>query len=561
MSPLRPAPRLLVKTLAVTFTTVTLLLVIVFVVVMVSVRDEIRRDVATDLRSGERIFAALEMRRDRELRAHAAMLAENPLLKAALDRYDVKTSTSDGAARAQLLAKIDSELKTVSEHVESDVVAVADAHQKTLAVVGRLADRWPQGQAVSNLGGLQRDAFDGIVRTNGTVFRVVAVPLLSGNVGLGTLYLATSLDQPYADELAGLAGTQTAIIVDRRLLVSTLSPEAASQFGVAIAATQSIDGTMDLAGESHAFRQLMDVGNASIYALGSIDASSRPATQHVLRLIAVIALGATALAFGASLWLARMVSEPVGQLSASIAAMAAAHDLNGRLVATRSSRELDRLTDTFNALMASVATAEAETEAAYAGAIRSFATALDARDPYTAGHSERVSALSVAIGRALGLPAQDVEVLRLGALLHDIGKIGVPDDVLRKPGALTASEFNVIKTHPVLGARILRSVPFLAPHLPIVELHHERPDGRGYPRGLRGDHIPLHARIVHVADAYDAMTSTRAYRNARSSGEALGELWRCAGTEFHVAIVGALATVLPAVPCENADLAGQKSPP
>ena len=103
----------------------------------------------------------------------------------------------------------------------------------------------------------------------------------------------------------------------------------------------------------------------------------------------------------------------------------------------------------------------------------------------------------------------------------------------------------------MLGARILRSVPFLAPHIPIVELHHERPDGRGYPHGLRGDDIPLAARIVHVADAYDAMTSARAYRAARPSGDALRELWRCAGTEFHAEIVGALATALPGVTSDD----------
>jgi putative nucleotidyltransferase with HDIG domain len=137
--------------------------------------------------------------------------------------------------------------------------------------------------------------------------------------------------------------------------------------------------------------------------------------------------------------------------------------------------------------------------------------------------------------------------LRLGALLHDIGKIGVPDDVLRKPGTLTPAEYDKIKEHPVLGARILRSVPFLASHIPIVELHHERPDGQGYPHGLRDEDIPLAARIVHVADAYDAITSARAYRTARSSGDALRELWRHAGTMFHAEIVLALATALPSV--------------
>jgi putative nucleotidyltransferase with HDIG domain len=275
--------------------------------------------------------------------------------------------------------------------------------------------------------------------------------------------------------------------------------------------------------------------------------------RQAMRNLGFTALGAIGLALLGSITLARLLADPVGDLSTSLARMAATHDVTARLPLTGSSREIDALTETFNDLIASVAVAESETEAAYTGAIRALAAALDARDPYTAGHSDRVSVLSVAIGRTLSLSADDLEVLRLGALLHDIGKIGVPDDVLRKPSALTAAEFDTIKQHPVLGARILRSVPFLARHIPIVELHHERPDGRGYPVGLRGDGIPLAARIVHVADAYDAMTSARAYRGARPSGDALRELWRCAGTEFHAEIVGALATALPGVTSDEGE--------
>jgi putative nucleotidyltransferase with HDIG domain len=203
------------------------------------------------------------------------------------------------------------------------------------------------------------------------------------------------------------------------------------------------------------------------------------------------------------------------------------------------------MTTAFNDLMRGLSAAEAETRSAYLGAIRALAAALDARDPYTAGHSERVGTLSVMMGRMMNLEAGALEVLRLGALLHDIGKIGVADEILHKEGPLTPEEFEQIKRHPALGARILRQVPFLAPHLPIVELHHERPDGRGYPFGLRGEDIPLDARIVHVADAFDAMTSARAYRAALHASVAFAELQRFSGTQFDPACVEALLAAMP----------------
>ena len=212
--------------------------------------------------------------------------------------------------------------------------------------------------------------------------------------------------------------------------------------------------------------------------------------------------------------------------------MAKARDFDQPLPRTGGSRELDTLTATFNELRTAVSLAEAESEAAYLGVIGALATALDARDPYTAGHSQRVADLSVAIGRQMQLSDADLETLRLGALLHDIGKIGVSDAVLRKPTKLTADEFEQIKLHPTLGARILKPLRFLDAQLAIVELHHERPDGRGYPHGLKGDEIPMFARIVHVADAFDAMTSARAYRGALPVAAAVGELWRLIGVDF-----------------------------
>ena len=544
----RRPPRLVVKTLAVTFGTVFLLLVVVFIVVTVSVRDQVRQAVGTNLASSQRLFATLETRRQHELVTQAAALAENPTLKAALDTYQAESRTGDSAVKAQLLRTIDAELDKVAAGVEADALVLVDMHQNTMSAAGRLSDRWPRGRSVALVTSKEGNNVDGIARMGGAVFGVVVVPLLvSDGTTIGSLYLATSLDTRYAEELAQLAGTRTAIISDGLILASTLSPVAARQFESAVAVAKPVDGVIVLDGESHAYRRLVAVGDTVFYALGSIDESSRGAMGKAMQNLALIAVGAIVLALVGSFSLARLLAEPIGRLSTSLAAMAASHDVAARLPLSGSSREIDALTETFNVLMASVQEAEAQTDAAYTGAIRALATALDARDPYTAGHSERVSVISVAIGRTLLLPADDLEVLRLGALLHDIGKIGVPDDVLRKPGALTDAEYAAIKLHPVLGARILRSVPFLARHISIVELHHERPDGRGYPGGLRGDDIPLAARIVHVADAYDAITSARAYRGARPSGDALRELWRCAGTEFHAEIVGALANALPGV--------------
>ncbi len=550
----RRPPRLLVKTLAVSFVTVFLLLVIVFVVVSVSVGDQVRQSVTANLESSQRMFAALENRRQREQVAQASMLAENPTLKAALDTYQVEARTSSDAVKAQLLATIDGELKKLAGSVESDAVVLVDMHQNALASAGRMGERFPRGRAVALASG-REGTFDGIARMGESVFRVVAVPLRFGDgTSVGTLYLATSLDGAYAEELARLAGTKTAIISDGLMLASTLPPGVAREFESKVAATRLEADTIPLNGESYAYRRLVAVGGTSFYALGSIDESSRGAMRQAMGNLALTAVGASILALVGSLTLARLLSQPIRRLAKSLSQMAASHDVTSRLPLTGSSSEIDALTETFNDLMASVALAEAQTEAAYTGAIRALATALDARDPYTAGHSDRVSVLSVAIGRTMALSPDDLEVLRLGALLHDIGKIGVPDEVLRKPGPLTDPEFELIKQHPVLGARILRNVPFLSRHIAIVELHHERPDGRGYPAGLSGDDIPLAARIVHVADAYDAMTSARAYRGARPSGDALRELWRCAGTEFHADIVGALANALPGVTSETGDL-------
>ncbi|PWK15882.1 HD-GYP domain-containing protein [Tumebacillus permanentifrigoris] len=182
-----------------------------------------------------------------------------------------------------------------------------------------------------------------------------------------------------------------------------------------------------------------------------------------------------------------------------------------------------------------------------------FASSLEKRDPYTAGHSERVAQYAVYIAEELGMSTAELKVIHLGGLLHDIGKIGIPDHVLNKPDRLTVDEYDIMKQHPVIGEELLRGV-YTASQLlndserermlEIVLSHHERPDGRGYPFGLIEEQIPLFAKITAVADAYDAMTSNRAYRNAMSKDQAARILDEGKGTQFWTPAVDAFLRVL-----------------
>jgi len=173
-------------------------------------------------------------------------------------------------------------------------------------------------------------------------------------------------------------------------------------------------------------------------------------------------------------------------------------------------------------------------------AVESLAQALDARDHYTRGHSENVTRRAVAIARAMGLPTETLAKLRIAGLLHDIGKIGTPDNILNKQGRLTQEEWQLVRTHPSVGASILAKAPLLTEVIPIVLGHHEHFDGSGYPHRLVGEDIPLGARILAVADAYDAMTSHRPYRPAMSHEDALAELKANAGRQFDPKVVAAL---------------------
>ncbi len=181
-------------------------------------------------------------------------------------------------------------------------------------------------------------------------------------------------------------------------------------------------------------------------------------------------------------------------------------------------------------------------------AVRALVRLVEVKDEYTCGHAERVADLSDRVAEEMGLPAQERYWIRIGAILHDVGKVGVPLEVLTKPGPLDDREYWAMRRHPDLGADLLATVEALAPAVPLVRQHHERIDGCGYPRGLSGDQVPLATRIVSVVDSWDAMTTTRPYRDALPHAVAVQELLDHRGTQFDADVVDALLRIVRPAP-------------
>ena len=257
-----------------------------------------------------------------------------------------------------------------------------------------------------------------------------------------------------------------------------------------------------------------------------------------LRLILLILFTVAALiTLVIGLTLAGAITRPVQRLVHAMGAVAGG-DLAQRAPAGPSD-EIGYLGKVFNLMTAGLQEKTQALEDTYFAAIEALARAIDARDPYTFGHSARVALFSLEIADELGYPQERREGLRRAALLHDIGKIGIEDQILRKAGALNYAEAKQMREHPVIGHQMLKDVPFLHSSLSGIRHHHERWDGTGYPDTLGGDAIPLQVRILSVADVFDALTSDRPYRDAMSIGDAMETITREAGRQFDPAVVAA----------------------
>jgi HD-GYP domain-containing protein (c-di-GMP phosphodiesterase class II) len=258
------------------------------------------------------------------------------------------------------------------------------------------------------------------------------------------------------------------------------------------------------------------------------------------------------LGIGCILVLSSFITRPIKELSRGVNELKEGRRSKLRIY---SHDELGNLTASFNQMTELITRQQArlggyaaELEEAYVSTVKVLAAAIDARDPFTHGHSTRVSRLSVRIGAALGLSHQELEDLEIASLFHDVGKLKTPDFVLLKDGPLDPQEHHEISNHSENGAAILGRAPSLQKYMPAVRHHHEWFNGEGYPDGLQGDDIPLYAAIIAIADAYDAMTSSRPYKEARSRESALKELSLFAGRQFNPRLVDIFHQVIESHP-------------
>lgn len=276
-------------------------------------------------------------------------------------------------------------------------------------------------------------------------------------------------------------------------------------------------------------------------AFASVDRMIRATLQW-----AAIAL---ALAIAVSIIFASGIARPIRILTQRSSEIAQGN--YQQRVELKTHNEIGELAENFNVMSASIETAIAQLKKAahenhllFINSVRMLAAAIDAKDPYTRGHSERVARYAIGIGKNLGLSEKEMRDLRISALLHDVGKIGIDDRILRKPGALSEDEFEVMKGHPAKGAVIMSGVAQLIDIIPGMKYHHEKWSGGGYPDGLEGEQIPMQARIVAIADTFDAMTTNRPYQKAMEVGYVVEKIKSFAGTRFDPRVVEAFANAV-----------------
>jgi putative nucleotidyltransferase with HDIG domain len=513
------------------------------------VRQEFRASVRETQSSLAHMRSAAEQRNRRILK----VVAENPALKNGLQL--ALERRGDAEARRTL----EDQLMEMGEELGFEVLSISDAVGKPLAGAMREGGGWtrfdpgatplPREGYFTSGGKTYQASSAGMdvadenlgTLTVGERFELSSLPVATILTREGKIIVSHGVQESAAELQSSLAHCSPGAECEARLASGTylFTPMEVAPIEAAPPEAEEIEaGAEPPVGVAGPKKQ---AAGYQLRSVVNLDSAARP-IQVMLRnsfsIASVLALvGALILSWVSSRSIVRPISEMVARLRES--------EATGELPdfpANGSGRaggvqEIRELRDSFARAAGAVREGRERLRQASVEFIQSLASALDARDPYTAGHSRRVSQYACAIARSMKLPPKELEEVRVGALLHDIGKIGITDSILQKPGRLSEEENRLIQEHPSIGRRILDGVQGLQPYLGVVELHHENWDGSGYPHGLRREETPLAARIVKIADAYDAMTSDRPYRRGMPHEEALAVIAKFAGTQMDPNVV------------------------
>lgn len=493
------------------------------------VQATVRDGLHTSLRESQVAIANIHAKGDLQNSRFLRVAGENSALKAGIQLLRANPGSADARST------VEDQLRELGERMGFDFMMVSTPGGAPMAGVVRNGTQvGHKGQLVPlNLSQVDR-AESSFLLLGGRTFQVASVPVDENDENIGRLSVGEFFD--FSD-----LSTQVALVHEGKVVQANIANVPAQQLENALTGCTlqaecdlRLNGTnwISLPMESYS-------GGYVLLSLKNVDEATTPIQSRLKKLFFQLALAYVLVALISSLGSSNSIVKPIAAVVSHLRNAARTGKLRELESLPSSILEIQELAEIYNQAANSVRASGERLESAYLQFVGSLANALDARDPYTAGHSRRVSELSCAVAVALGLRDDEVEKIRIGALLHDIGKIGVSDSVLRKPGRLTEEEFSLVKQHPVIGKRILEGVQGFAPYLNAVELHHENWDGSGYPKRLVAEETPTDARIIHVADAYDAMTTDRSYRHGMTHEKAISILKEFAGIQFDPRIVEA----------------------
>jgi HD-GYP domain-containing protein (c-di-GMP phosphodiesterase class II) len=495
--------------------------------VQMTVRDGLH----TSLRESQIAIANIHAKGDLQNSRFLKVAGENSALKAGIQILHANPKSADARST------VEDQLRELGEHMGFDLMLISAPNGSPLAGVSRESlPKHPYGQLVPL--GVSQLGFNksGFLRFGERTFQVASVPIDLDGENIGILSVGEFFD---FEDLT----TLVALVHNGKVVDSNLPGISEPQLERALSVcNESSECDVRIGGANWIAMPMQNYADGyALLSFQNVDEANAPIQSRLHKLFLTLAFFSVIFAlvssFGSSNSIVKPIAVVVDHLRNAVQ--------TGKLIEFEQQPsailEIQELAEIYNKAAASVRISGETLQSAYFQFVGSLASALDARDPYTAGHSHRVSQFSAAIAMALELPHSDVERIRIGALLHDIGKIGIGDSVLQKPARLTDEEFALVRQHPVIGRKILEGVEGFASYLAAVELHHENWDGSGYPHGQKGNETPIDARIIHVADAYDAMTTKRSYRSGMSHEQAISILVDNAGIQFDPDIVPVIA--------------------